>query len=102
MFGNVGSMVAFRVGHEDALTLEQSFGRSFAASEFSSLSNGEVYAKILTNGQDMEPFPARTFRPQGQAHKRSRKIIDRAREQYAVSREKVEARIKRWLGDFQT
>lgn len=102
VFGNVGSMVAFRVGHEDALTLEQSFGRSFAASEFSSLSNGEVYAKILTNGQDMEPFPARTFRPQGQAHKRSRKIIDRAREQYAVSREKVEARIKRWLGDFQT
>jgi type IV secretory pathway TraG/TraD family ATPase VirD4 len=40
VFGNVGSMVAFRVGHSDAKVLEQAFGEAYPASVFSRLSNG--------------------------------------------------------------
>ena len=37
VFGNVGSIVAFRVGHRDAKTLEEVLGGSYTASQLSSL-----------------------------------------------------------------
>ena len=63
VLGNVGSLVAFRVGHEDAKALEMAFGNTYAASHFSGLSNREVYAKLLSDGQDTEPFLGRTLPP---------------------------------------
>ncbi len=52
VFGNVGSIVAFRVGHRDAKQLELAFGETYRASELSSLGNHEVCAKLLADGQD--------------------------------------------------
>lgn len=96
--GNVGSMVAFRIGHEDAQSLELAFCKSYPASAFTSLNNGEVYAKLLADGRDAEPFLARTFPPQGRWHARRETIIDRSRERYTRQRQVVEGRIGRWLG----
>lgn len=96
--GNVGSMVAFRVGHQDAEALELAFGKTYAARAFTSLNNGEVYAKLLSDGRDLEPFHGRTFPPQGKRHGRSVAIVRRSRERYATKREVVERRIRRWLG----
>ncbi len=95
--GNVGSMVAFRVGHEDAQSLELAFGKSYAASAFTNLNNGEVCAKLLSNGRDTEPFMARTFPPQGARHGRRETILRRSREKYAQRRETVEGKIGGWL-----
>lgn len=100
VLGNVGSLVAFRVGHEDSKALEMAFGETITAKQFSSLSNGEVYAKLLSSGQDTDPFLGRTLPPAGQRHGRSETIIRRSREKYATGRVTVERRIKRWLGDY--
>jgi hypothetical protein len=97
VFGNVGSIVAFRVGHRDAEALELAFGKSYAASAFTSLNNGEVYAKLLSNGRDLDAFLARTLPPQGRRHGRSEKIIRRSREKYSVCSNEVEDKIRRWL-----
>lgn len=98
VLGNVGSLVAFRVGHEDAKALEMAFGHTYAASHFSSLSNGEVYAKLLTSGQEVEPFLGRTLPPTVRKCGHKRTIIRRSREKYATPRAKVEERITRWVG----
>lgn len=98
IFGNVGSIVAFRVGHDDAEALEKAFGRTYAAREFSGLSNREVYAKILFDGKEQEPFIARTLPPAGTRHGRRERIIRRSREKYSRPRTEVEARIRRWFG----
>ena len=97
VFGNVGSIVAFRVGHHDAKMLEQAFGESCRASQLTSLGNYEVYAKLLADGQECEPFLGKMLPPQGKRHARRQTIIRRSREKYAVKRETIENKIKKWI-----
>ena len=97
VFGNVGSVVGFRVGNHDAKVLEQIFGETYSAGQFSSLNNHEVYAKLLTQGQDAEPFLGKTLPPFGGRYGRRKTIIRRSREKYAARREIVEGKINRWL-----
>jgi hypothetical protein len=97
VMGNVGSMVAFRVGYADAEVLEKAFGKSYVAAHFTNLSNGEVLAKLLEGGQDREPFLGRTLPPSGTWHGRGVKILRRSREKYAMPRKKVERKVWAWL-----
>ena len=98
VFGNVGSIVAFRVGHRDAKQLEQAFGETCRASQLTSLGNYEVYAKLLANGQDCEPFLGKTLPPQGKRHGRRQTIVRRSHEKYATKRNLIEEKINRWIG----
>jgi hypothetical protein len=100
--GNVGSIVAFRVGHQDAAVLEETFGNGFSAEHFTTLSNHEVYAKLLADGQDREPVLGNPLPPAGTRYGRREAIIRRSREKYAARREIVEERIERWLGTPST
>lgn len=88
VFGNVSSIVAFRVGHEDAAVLERAFGGHYAASQFTSLSNGEVVAKLLRGGCELDPFRGRTLPPVGVRRGHGQKIIARSRQKYAQRRER--------------
>lgn len=97
VFGNVGSMVAFRVGETDAAMLSREFGSGFDPSLFSSLGNGEVCVKLLDRGQQMQPFLARTHPPVGRRYGKKQNIINRSRERYATPRKVVEDKIFRWL-----
>jgi hypothetical protein len=97
VFGNVGSMVAFRVGHRDAKVLEQAFGETWRASQFTGLGNYEVCAKLLADGQDFEPFLGKTLPPMGERHGRREKIVRRSWEKYSVKRETIETKISRWM-----
>jgi len=100
VFGNVGSMVVFRVGQADAEVLEREFGHAYPASRFTELGRHEVLARLLAGGDCLEPFPGVTLPPQGVRQGRRETIIRRSREKYAVPRPVVEDRINRWLGKF--
>jgi hypothetical protein len=102
VMGNVGSIIAFRVGHQDAEALELAFGKTYAASAFTSLNNGEIYAKLLSRGQDVEPFMGRTLPPQGERHGRRETIIRRCREKYSKQRSVIEGKIARWTTKRKT
>jgi len=97
VFGNVGSLVAFRVGHTDAKRLEGQFGDTYPASRYSGLGNHEICAKLLTYGQDCEPFFGKTLPPRGGSHGRRDIILRRCREKHATRREIVEDKIRRWV-----
>lgn len=56
VFGNVGNMVVFRVGAEDAEFLESQFTPIFKASDIMKIENRNAYAKILINGKPVSPF----------------------------------------------
>lgn len=96
VFGNVGSLVAFRVGQHDAEILEREFGEAYPARRFVDLRNHEICIKILKDGEHGDPFVARTLPPWGNRHNHRKTIIRRSREKYGSPRKIVEDKIKRW------
>jgi hypothetical protein len=58
VFGNVGTLVSFCVGHADAVAMEKEFGQSFAARQFGDLDRFEIIIKPLVNGMSGDPFQA--------------------------------------------
>ena len=68
VFGNVGSLVSFRVGQRDAEILEREYGEAYPAKRFVELHNHEICIKMLNGGEQGEPFMARTLPPWGKRH----------------------------------
>ncbi|MBI3305292.1 type IV secretion system DNA-binding domain-containing protein [Candidatus Parcubacteria bacterium] len=56
VFGNVGSLVSFRVGVEDAESIEPQFAPAFAASDLINLDNFNAYARLMSQGKTTSPF----------------------------------------------
>ena len=54
VFGNVGSMIIFRVGTEDAQFLEKQVEPIFNAYDLINIENYNAYIKLLINGQTRE------------------------------------------------
>lgn len=61
VFGNVGSMAAFRVGAEDGEFLEKQFGPTFTQADLINIDNQNCYVKMLINGQTATPFSMKTI-----------------------------------------
>ena len=60
VFGNVGSLAAFRVGNPDEETLVKIFGPEFSERDLISIENRNVIAKLLIEGQPSRPFNFKT------------------------------------------
>jgi hypothetical protein len=99
VFGNVGNLIAFRVGQSDARILEDELGGDVKMGNLVSLGKHEIYARLLDHGRAMEPFRGKTLPPiRGTATGRSEAVIRESRERYGRPREEVERKIARWLG----
>jgi hypothetical protein len=90
IIGNVGSLLAFRVGEHDAEILAREFGDAFTSQEFGSLANQRVIAKLLENGEQQQPFFGRTLPPICASNGRHENLIGRSRERYATPRYVIE------------
>ncbi len=104
VFGNVGTMVIFRVGADDAEFLEKEFEPEFMAQDLVNLPNYHVYLKLMIDGVTSRPFSATTLPPikiDKTAHVKDM-IIDSSRKLYTKSREDVEDEINRWSGMLQS
>jgi hypothetical protein len=65
VFGNVGSMTAFRVGQEDGEFFEKAFAGEFTANDFTNIENLNAYVKILAQGTPQKPFNIHTLELKG-------------------------------------
>ncbi len=59
VFGNVGNMVVYRVGAEDAEYLEKQFTPTFTANDIMNIDNFNAYVKMLSHGKPTKPFNIR-------------------------------------------
>ncbi|MFH1938016.1 MAG: type IV secretion system DNA-binding domain-containing protein [Patescibacteria group bacterium] len=101
VFGNVGTMIAFRVGAADAEFLEKEFAPYFTIQDLVNLENYNIYLKLMIDGLNNRSFSATTLPPIeiGEVNKEQReKIINVSRERYANSLKDVEEKIIRWSG----
>jgi hypothetical protein len=61
VFGNVGSMVVFRVGEEDGEFFAKQFAPTIGTLDFVNVENRNAYAKILAGGVPQKPFNIKTI-----------------------------------------
>jgi len=99
VFGNVGTILSFRVGAEDAEFLEKEFAPEFYAQDFCNLAKYNIYLKLMIDGLAGRPFSSKTLPPFPRPEKSNKeKIIKVSRERYGTFREKVEKNITEWAG----
>ncbi|MEA3399265.1 MAG: TraM recognition domain-containing protein [Patescibacteria group bacterium] len=100
VFGNVGSMAAFRVSADDAQVLESKFSPTFKADDIMKIDNRYAYVSMLINGQPTKPFNMGTLPPPEGQKDAVEKIKELSYLKYGRPREDVEAEImKRFKGN---
>ena len=101
VFGNVGTMVVFRVGAEDAEWLEKEFTPDFIAEDFVNLGKYNIYVKLMIDGIAGRPFSALTLPPivfpyENPEDSPKETIVRVSRERYSMPRAFVEDKISVW------
>jgi len=97
IFGNVGTMMTFRVGAYDAEVLEKEFSPQFVIEDLVSLGRFQCYLKLMIDGVTSAPFSASTMPPIPKPTiSYLKEIIDNSREKYANPRVEVENDIVAW------
>lgn len=98
VFGNVGTILAFRVGSPDAVFMEQEFAPRFTPEDIINLPKFNMYLKLLIDGVTSQPFSAISLPPIAHNTHSAEKVIRISRERYAKPREEIESMILQWSG----
>jgi hypothetical protein len=97
VFGNVGTMITFRVGAFDAEFLEKEYAPTFTAEDLVNLGRFQLYIKLMIDGVSSPPFSATGMPPIAKEPvSHVKEIIDASRATFARSRTLVEEEIKVW------
>ncbi len=94
VFGNVGSLVSFRVSAEDGEQLAKQFTPVFDQNDLLNLDNFTAYAKLLINNLTTKPFNLTFPKPAEIDQAKLGALKDLTRLKYGRSREEVEQEIK--------
>lgn len=104
VFGNVGTIVAFRVGAEDAELLEKEMSPEFMATDIVNLGKRQIYLKLMIDGVASKAFSAVTMDTIAPLPISPRtQVIDFSRSAYAKNRKDIEEFILKWrepIGGF--
>lgn len=97
VFGNVGTMVVFRVGAFDAEVLEKEFAPAITAEDLVNLGIYQIYLKLMIDGVTSMPFSATTMAPiAAQPRSFREEILAQSRHNFARPRAVVEEEIRLW------
>lgn len=87
VFGNVGTLISFRIGAEDAKLLAREFYPVFSEADLVNLPNHHIYLKLMIDGHTSQPFSAVTLPPFQRKESFRKKIIEASRKSF--SKEKL-------------
>lgn len=94
VFGNVGTIITFRVGAADGEFLEKEFMPEFLQNDLVNLAKANIYIKLMIDGVSSKPFSATTLPPHTEPLVSYKDIIIKnTRQHYAVPRKMVEEKI---------
>ena len=97
VFGNVGTMITFRVGAFDAEVLEKEFAPTFTAEDLVNLGKYQIYLKLMIDEVSSHPFSAVTMNIIPKPEKTFRKeVIENSWNQFTRPRAEVEDEIRKW------
>jgi hypothetical protein len=86
VLGNVGTIIVFRVGGEDAVILKPEMAPIFDVKDMINLGTQEFYIKMTIDGETYDPFSAETLKVLPAPHPSFKdKIIESSRQKYTIS-----------------
>lgn len=96
VFGNVGTLIAFRVGYSDAHALEHEFGKEFTAAQFVDQHRFETFVRLMQHGANMVPFKGTAAPPlEGKPSANIANLIEVSRRKFAIKQEIIKNRLER-------
>ena len=99
VFGNVGSIVSFRVGPDDAEFMKNIFDPVFNPQDMINIDNFNAYVKLLIDNKTTRPFNIQTIREKKGSSEIAENIKQLSRLTYGKAREDVEEDIRRGYED---
>lgn len=99
VFGNVGTMICFRVSANDAPILSKQFEPQFEPNDLLQMHNRNFIINMVINGEKTPAFSARTLNLPPPQTNLTTDIIKRSREKYSRTRESVEQSIDEIIGN---
>ncbi len=99
VFGNVGTMVSFRIGVTDANFLQHEFAPTFNEADLSNIEKFHVYIKTIVKNEPVPPFSMSLIKDmETQDARKNPKLAEMIKQlsrlKYGVDREQIEAEIK--------
>lgn len=93
VFGNIGSMVCFRIGAEDAEFVSKQYAPVFNAQDLTNIDNYNAYVKLMINGAISRPFNMKCYSPTKGNSEIALAVKELSRLKYGKPRELVERNI---------
>jgi hypothetical protein len=100
IFGNVGTLITFRVGANDADHLAKEFAPTFTAEDLTNLERYQIYLRMTVDGISSAPFSATTLPLPKNKTENLEKILKVSRERYSTSRVFVEQKLNSWAEEL--
>jgi len=94
IFGNVGTLISFRVGADDAQYLAKEFHPIFNETDLVNLPRYSMYLKLMIDGATSQPFSAETIPVKSYPTSYTENIINISRSANGKKREIVEREIQ--------
>ena len=102
IFGNVNTLITFRVGGADAESLEKEFAPVFDANDLVNLSPFNIYIKLSIDNLTTDAFSAQTLPLPTDRNNLTAKIINVSRERYGRDVKFVQEKIDESIATMQT
>lgn len=94
IFGNAGTIIAFRVGNEDGNVLAKYFEPVFSAYDLLNLDNFNAYVKMITSGETSRAFSLRLIPPPKTDSAKILALKNLSSSRYCRLRQEVEKEIR--------
>jgi len=98
VFGNVGTMISFRVGSPDAIFMEDEFAPRFVPEDIINLPKYTIYLKLMIDGVTSQPFSAGTLPPIAHKTNSRDRVIEQSQQRYGGNRQHIESKVAEWSG----
>ncbi len=97
VFGNVGTMITFRIGSYDAEIFAKEFAPVFTMEDIVNLDKYQIYLKLMIDQVASQPFSATTLPPIPKPEVSFRsEVVTASRKSFAFPKEEVEKIIREW------
>lgn len=94
IFGNVGTIISFRIGPEDAVVLEKEYAPKFTSNDLTNLAVRDIYIKMSIDDETKEAFSARVLPAKTPDTSFKENIVQLSRQNYCQQKNTAEREIQ--------